>query len=159
MYKIIGSDQKIYGPVPVDQIRRWQAEGRVNSTTLVQAEGSNDWKPLSSLPEFGVPPVVSMPAPMAGKQDNGMAVAGLVCGVLSNVCCCFGILFAILGILFSVIALSQHRAHPQQNDSTMAVWGLVLSAVGLTWQGILPWVFGGVPPGRWIWMHRSWHHW
>jgi hypothetical protein len=159
MYKVIGSDQKIYGPVPAAQIRQWQAEGRVNSATLLQAEGSNEWRALSSTPEFGVPPVVMMPPPAAAQRGNGLALAGLICGVLSNVCCCLGILFAILGILFSVIAISQHEAHPQPGGKTMAVWGLILSAVGLTWQGILPWFFGGLPPGRWMWVHRHWRHW
>jgi len=156
MYKIIGSDQKIYGPVSVAQIRQWQAEGRINSATLVQLEGTNDWKPLSSLPEFGIPPLVMMQPPVVAPRGNGMAVAGLVCGLLSNFCCCFGILFAILGIIFSIIALTQHETHPQQNNRTMALVGLVLSVLGLTVQGFLPWFFGGQPPARWFWTHRHW---
>lgn len=52
MYKIIGADQKEYGPVTSDQIRQWIAEGRANAQTLVQAEGGPDWKPLSAIPEF-----------------------------------------------------------------------------------------------------------
>ena len=38
MYKIIGSDQKIYGPASAGQIRQWQAEGRITGATLVQAQ-------------------------------------------------------------------------------------------------------------------------
>jgi TM2 domain-containing membrane protein YozV len=53
MYKIIGADNRTYGPVPVDQIRRWLTENRVNAYTLAQAEGSTEWKPLGSFPEFG----------------------------------------------------------------------------------------------------------
>jgi hypothetical protein len=52
MYKILGADQNEYGPVPAEQIRRWISEGRVNSETLVQAEGSADWRPLSTYPEL-----------------------------------------------------------------------------------------------------------
>ena len=33
MYKIIGSDQKVYGPVTAEQLRQWLAEGRVNPST------------------------------------------------------------------------------------------------------------------------------
>lgn len=52
MYKIIGADQREYGPVTADQIREWIAQGRASGATLAQAEGSTDWQPLSTLPEF-----------------------------------------------------------------------------------------------------------
>src|SRR5947209_4037681 len=52
MYKIIGGDQRTYGPVSADEIRRWIFEGRLNARSLVQLEGSNEWQPLSSFPEF-----------------------------------------------------------------------------------------------------------
>ena len=53
MFKIIGTDGKIYGPVSELQLRQWIAEGRANASTLVQAEGSDGWKPLSAFPQFG----------------------------------------------------------------------------------------------------------
>jgi hypothetical protein len=53
MYKIIGADQKQYGPISGDQIRQWISEGRVNGQTMACAEGSDDWKPISEFPEFG----------------------------------------------------------------------------------------------------------
>src|SRR5947209_8169190 len=52
MYKIIGGDQKEYGPVSAEEIRRWIAEGRTNSQTSVRAQETTEWKPLSALPEF-----------------------------------------------------------------------------------------------------------
>ena len=52
MYKIIGADQKEYGPVTAEQLRQWLAEGRVNARTLVQAEGAPEWKTLSAFTEF-----------------------------------------------------------------------------------------------------------
>jgi uncharacterized membrane protein len=61
MYKIIGADQKEYGPSSAGEIRQWVAEGRANGQTLVQAEGSDEWKPLSSYPEFA--------AALAGSPD------------------------------------------------------------------------------------------
>ncbi len=51
-YKVIAGDQKEYGPATADILRRWLAEGRLTGQSLVQAEGSNEWKPLASLPEF-----------------------------------------------------------------------------------------------------------
>jgi len=52
MYKIIGADQKEYGPVSLEQLREWVAQRRANAATLVQIEGNTEWKPLGTLPEF-----------------------------------------------------------------------------------------------------------
>ncbi|HOX57703.1 MAG TPA: GYF domain-containing protein [Candidatus Paceibacterota bacterium] len=52
MFRIIGGDQKEYGPVTAEDLRRWAAEGRVNARTPVQAEGTTEWQPLSAFPEF-----------------------------------------------------------------------------------------------------------
>jgi hypothetical protein len=52
MYKLIGGDQKQYGPVSSDEVRAWIAEGRLNAQSLAWAEGEPDWKPLGSFPEF-----------------------------------------------------------------------------------------------------------
>jgi hypothetical protein len=63
-------------------MRQWIAEGRANSSTMAQAEGALDWKPLSAFPEFadalaakgppsgaalpsGPPPVVTPVDPIA----------------------------------------------------------------------------------------------
>ena len=52
MFKIIGGDQKEYGPVTADELRRWIAEGRLNGQSLVQAQTGVEWRPLASFPEF-----------------------------------------------------------------------------------------------------------
>ena len=52
MYKIIGADKHEYGPVTTEQLRQWIAEGRANSQTEVQPEGSTEWTTLGQLPEF-----------------------------------------------------------------------------------------------------------
>ena len=68
MYKIIGADQKEYGPITADQLRQWISEGRVNANTKVQAEGAGVWKSVSELPEFaaalpaGAPSVTGLPS-------------------------------------------------------------------------------------------------
>ena len=71
MYKIIGADQKEYGPASADQMRQWIREGRVGAQTSVLAEGGAEWQPLSTFPEFAdelaakaaVPPVAEFSAP------------------------------------------------------------------------------------------------
>jgi len=52
MYYIIGADQKQYGPVPAEEVRKWIAEGRADGQTQAQAEGGGEWKPLAFFPEF-----------------------------------------------------------------------------------------------------------
>jgi hypothetical protein len=52
MYKIIGADQKEYGPISNEQLRRWVIEGRLNAQTQARAEGETEWKPLSEFAEF-----------------------------------------------------------------------------------------------------------
>jgi hypothetical protein len=74
MYKIIGADQKEYGPVTAEQLRQWTLDGRVNAQTLVQPEGSTDWQPLSSFPELNPAEaplgLSSTPAPLAGGAPS-----------------------------------------------------------------------------------------
>ena len=52
MFKIIGGDHKEYGPATAEELGRWIAEGRLSGQSLVQAEGSGQWKPLAMFPEF-----------------------------------------------------------------------------------------------------------
>jgi hypothetical protein len=48
MYKIIGADQKEYGPISAEQIRLWIQEGRLNATSKIQVDGSESWPFLKS---------------------------------------------------------------------------------------------------------------
>jgi hypothetical protein len=52
MYRIIGGDQKEYGPVTADELRRWIAEGRLSGQSLIRGESDSEWRPLYSFPEF-----------------------------------------------------------------------------------------------------------
>lgn len=63
MYRIIGADQKEYGPISAEQLRQWIQEGRANAQTQVRAETETDWKPLSALPEFADILRTTTPAP------------------------------------------------------------------------------------------------
>ena len=104
MYKIIGADGQAYGPANAEQIKRWIAEGRARSETLVQAEGSPDWKPLANFPELlaspTTPPPISsqppgpgpVPAYVAARASNKVAAG--ICGILLGG---FGIHKFILG--------------------------------------------------------------
>jgi hypothetical protein len=106
MYKIIGADQKQYGPVSADELRQWIAEGRANAQTLIQAEGQPDWRPLSSFPEFataaqpipsGIPLSSAMPVPDESARNlvSGPATCLLIVGIL----CALGALANVLSNL------------------------------------------------------------
>ncbi len=142
MYKIIGADGREYGPANAGQLRQWMAEGRANARTPTLAPGAPEWKPLGALPEFAghfappIPPTIGPPGPgasMAGPwpKTNSFATAGLIFGILSVMCCC-GCPFNILGLVFSLIGLSQISRHPELYEGRgQAIAGLILSVASL----------------------------
>jgi uncharacterized membrane protein len=73
MYKIIGADQKEYGPISAEQLRAWIAEGRANGQTLVWSEGASEWKPLAAFPEFA-DSLRAMPSAAPPTAAGGTAV-------------------------------------------------------------------------------------
>jgi len=99
MYKIIGGDQKEYGPISIDQLRAWIAEGRVNAQTQVLPEGATEWKALGDLPGFAVTSpgtVPAMPAPPPAGSAGAEKVQGPAIGL---------IVVAILGVVLQTISL------------------------------------------------------
>lgn len=141
MYKIVGADGRQYGPVSADQIRQWIAEGRANAQTQVLTEGAAEWKPLATFPEFTVssasqaPPAIIPVTSSHLRTTNSFAIWGLVFGILALVsccCCCPEILFGALGLIFSLVALSQINERPDLYEGRgYAIAGIVLSALGL----------------------------
>lgn len=94
MYKVIGVDGKEYGPVSAEQLREWIAAGRANAQSMVQAEGTEGWKPLAQLPEFAAvlpPPAgfASSTVPPGTSVPSGAVVPNyLVPAILTTLCCC-----------------------------------------------------------------------
>jgi hypothetical protein len=138
MYKIIGADQKEYGPITADQLRQWISEGRINAGTKVLPEGAGVWKSVSELPEFaaalpgGAPPAPVIPmqmatAPAAGKS-NQMALWAMITGIISLLCCQ---IFGPVSIVLGIVALSQIKQNPQQTGSGFAIAGIVLGVLSL----------------------------
>jgi len=129
-YRIFGTDGKEYGPVNAEVLREWIATKRASASTSIQAEGSSDWKPLSSFPEFadallGGPPPSPGPPSSGPVRTSRLAIAALVCGVLG-----FGCLPAVAGVVLGILALlkiSQSRG--QLRGRGLAIAGICLSAV------------------------------
>lgn len=153
MYKVIGADQKEYGPISAQQLRQWIAEGRANAATMIRPEGATEWKPLSAFPEFST---AAAPSPFAPStiaptriempHTNGLAVTGMIMGILSLVtpwCCCLGLIFPILGIIFSCIGLSQINRNPEvEKGRGMAIAGLVMSVLAIVLYVLAILIFG-----------------
>ena len=151
-YFIIGGDGKEYGPKPDSEVREWIAEGRLNAQSQIRGQSNADWRILGDLPEFAgdlfgaTPSAPATPTPsapvaqqyqqpypqysaQAQSGTNGMAIAGMIMGILSLVTiCCYGFPFNLLGIIFSAIGLSQiKKSNPRQSGKGMAIAGLICS--------------------------------
>jgi TM2 domain-containing membrane protein YozV len=92
MYRIVGKDGQQYGPVTAEQLRGWIAENRANAQTLVQADGSQDWKPLGAISDFAAdlkpppmsaaaPPTITLPPNPPAHRASNRIPAG-ICGIL-----------------------------------------------------------------------------
>lgn len=63
------------------------------------------------------------------SSTPGLSIAGMVCGILSLITCCFyyiGLPLAILGLIFSIIGMKRNA-----NGKGMAIAGIVTSAIAL----------------------------
>jgi hypothetical protein len=138
MYKIIGADQKEYGPITADQLRLWISEGRVNAQTRVLAADSTEWKTMGELPEFAA--IVPRPAPPLPTFAHGapvapsgstsqMAIWALITGIMSVLCCCN--ILAPVSIVLGAVALAQLKHHPEQRGAGFAIAGIVLGVIAL----------------------------
>jgi hypothetical protein len=140
MYKIIGADGREYGPISAAGLRQWLNEGRAHGQTLTQAEGMTGWKPLASFPEFAdlaaPPPVLEAPPALSATgpqplKNSPMAVAGFICSLL-GLACCGAVPFSVLGLIFSIVGLSEIKRNPRQfTGGGLAVAGIILAALGL----------------------------
>jgi carbonic anhydrase len=70
-YRIIGSDEKIYGPINGLKVLEWIADGRIAWDTAAQIEGTTEWRPLrawGNLPRIPVPPTIPTMPPTAKSK-------------------------------------------------------------------------------------------
>ena len=149
MYKIVGGDQREYGPATSDQVREWIATGRASGQTMASFEGSA-WKPLSTFPEFADALRVASPPPLAtgtgaypgqvgqaymGAKSNNIAVAGLVLCVLGL--CCSPL--SLVGLILSIFGYLQIQKAPQAYTTSKMVplIGIVLGVIAIILNAVL----------------------
>lgn len=135
MYKIIGGDQREYGPVDFNSVLDWIRQGRANAQTLVQKEGGA-WVPLGSLDEFaealaaqaaatpapagGGPAMPPPPAPSLPGEDRRVAlqaVQGPATGLL--VTGIIGALFALGNLVMALLGAGGPRPDPSEVPEEM----------------------------------------
>ena len=155
MFKIIGADQKPYGPVAEDQLRQWISEGRADGQTLAQAEGSTDWKPLASFPEFAALFAATTPAPSAGPPRSQPAWTPpaakpdiptyLPHAIVVTLCCCLplGIPAIVYAAQVSSKLAAGDIAGARAASNNARTWFWIALAVGLVSQVIPLLLLGG----------------
>jgi len=133
-------DGRKYGPVSAQELRKWLAEGRLKPADHVWTEGMADWVPYNTVeelntgivPQAGVGVYVQGPVQIGPRQGNGLAVAGMVLGIVSLVLICIWFVSlpcAIVGLCLSVVG--KNKARETNSGGGMAITGLVLSCVTL----------------------------
>lgn len=144
MFKILGADQKEYGPVSAEQVKEWILQSRANAQTRVQAVGTTEWKPLAEFPEFAealgqgarprpTGPVPSAPAlpvtPSAAQPTSGLAITSLVLGILGLFSCG---LTALVGLVLGIVAMVKiERSNGRLGGKGIALAGTITSGVFL----------------------------
>jgi hypothetical protein len=154
MYKLVGADNREYGPVSREAVLEWIAQGRANGQTIARFE-DGAWKPLRSFEEFqaalgaagggagsNVPPINTWAtAPEASvfngvsaqRQTNWPAVLGLIASI---VCCCCPFVGPILGLALSATGYAQIRSHPNVYSTSAAIpmIGIIISVMMIALQ-------------------------
>jgi prepilin-type processing-associated H-X9-DG protein len=143
-YTIIGSDQKQYGSVTADDVRRWIAEGRLNEQSVIKAQGDTEFRLLPDFPEFtdalaakagaGItPPPLPGAAPAAAGKTSGLAIAALVLSILGIATCGLTLLItAPLALILGLVAMNKiGKSQGQLGGRGLALAGVITSCVSL----------------------------
>jgi hypothetical protein len=136
MYQLIGDDGKEYGPVSLEDLKQWVAQGRVNSQTRVRPEGGTEWQAASQVLEINAlllgPPVAAAAAPAPpspappGKLKSGLAITSFVFGLIL----CLGPLTGLPAIICGHIAHARTRRSPREfGGAGFAIAGFVLGYI------------------------------
>ena len=147
MYKIIGGDGNEYGPVDLEQIKKWILDGRAGAQTKVQPEGTTEWKMLGEIPELaeflgkatagGAPPAFT-PASVVGatggdafQMVQGPAIGLIVTAALGFVGCVLGIVLNLLGVTLGAMEGQGSEDMPSWATMMSGGVGVVQSILGI----------------------------
>ena len=132
MYRIVGEDGKEYGPVSLEEIRRWLIEGRVNADTMVMPEGGTRWQKLREYPELAGP-AGQQPSKAAETLVSTPAIGLIVAGALNIIGALIGVVLNLAGM--NRIPFEAGNAPPGFNPEMFRMFsggmGAVFNLIGL----------------------------
>ncbi len=138
MYKIIGADGKEYGPVSVQQMQQWLAEGRLNQQSKVLPEGQEDWKTVAEIPELANAPTGTAMPRLPSQPVSGDLPNYLWQSIVVTLCCCLP--FGVVAIVYAAQVKSKLSvgdfAGAQDSSSKAKMWCWIGFGVGLLTNGI-----------------------
>jgi hypothetical protein len=131
MFKIIGADQKEYGPISTEQIRQWIKDGRLNGQTPAQREGG-EWRQLNAFeefadlfqgagaapapaPSFSSAPISGAPSPMPGGSREAALQAVKLPAIFLIVVASIGIVLFLFAAVGNFAGLNKFRGSQSSN--------------------------------------------
>jgi len=150
MYKIIGADGKEYGPITLEQLKQWIAEGRLNLQSKVLPEGTLEWKTVAEVPELAVavPPPASPVAGYAaipGAANAVDQVSGPAIGLI--VVACLSLAVALLNLILnltmtSLFPMPADGPSPEIMKFAQGIGGIIGAGVAFAIYGTM--LFGAI---------------
>ncbi len=133
-YKIKGTDGAEYGPVSTEELQQWVAQNRCTRESLVEVDGSGEWVPLATLPEFQDAFAAPPPAPaLASAQGEGGVstvipyknVPALIAYYVGVFCIICPPLLCFPAIILGVIGLRRVKENPEVKGTAHAWIGIL----------------------------------
>ena len=132
-YKIKGTGGAEYGPVSTEELQHWIAQNRCTRESLVEVDGSGEWVPLATLPEYSrafAAPVPAAAAPGQGEggvstvipYKNAPALIAYYVGVFCIIC---PPLLCLPAIILGVIGLRRVKENPEVKGTAHAWIGIL----------------------------------
>jgi uncharacterized membrane protein len=110
MFYVIAADGKMHGPLTVDDVHRWLAEGRASKYSRVRREGEAEWQALHTVAGLMPPAIAHAPEPSAAAVDahvvqkpEAIAAVYLARGVTIDASRCVSRGWALVRSNFSVL--------------------------------------------------------
>lgn len=126
-----------YEQYAAQQAAAQQAAAQQNQQQFQPQNGANvqsggQYNPQYNQPPYQQPPMYQnfQPNVQPVAQNNGMATASLILGIIANVCCGFPV--GIVALILGIIGLSKSKTMCG-NGKGMAIAGIILGAVSIVW--------------------------
>jgi hypothetical protein len=131
-------DNQRHGPVSLETVQHLLAARALTRDSLVWREGMVNWLPKSAVPELQASlniyagPSAHYPGMATMAPNSGLAIASMICGIVSILLCYVNALAAIPAVICGHMALKKiSRSEQPMAGRGMAIAGLVTGYIGL----------------------------